>query len=174
VNYRFVALIGALLVAGSPATAAQAEGRIGYVDMQRVVTESQAGKRARAEIESAVKKKQEQVAREGQKLKAQQQALEKEQLTLTETQKRTKQRDFEQKVQTYQQLAADGQRELSQMDAEHSRKVLTDIRVVIREIAQAEKLMLVLEKNEQPVLYAEDGPDLTDRVIKAYDAKSKR
>lgn len=172
-NYRFVALIGALLVAGFPATAAQAEGRIGYVDMQRAVTESQSGKRARAEIESAVKKKQEQVSREGQKLKALQQSLEKEQLTLTDTQKRAKQRDFEQKVQTYQQLAADGQRELSQMDAEHSRKVLTDIRAVIREIAQAEKLMLVLEKNEQPVLYAEDGPDLTDRVIKAYDAKSK-
>lgn len=173
-NYRFVALIGAMLVAGFPATAVQAEGRIGYVDMQRAVTESQSGKRARAEIESAVKKKQEQVSREGQKLKALQQALEKEQLTLTDTQKRTKQRDFEQKVQTYQQLAADGQRELSQMEAEHTRKVLTDIRAVIREIAQAEKLMLVLEKNEQPVLYAEDGPDLTDRVIKAYDAKSKR
>ncbi|OGI39154.1 MAG: hypothetical protein A2V91_06730 [Candidatus Muproteobacteria bacterium RBG_16_64_10] len=163
-----------MLVAGFLATPAQAEGRIGYVDMQRAVTESQSGKRARAEIESAVKKRQEQVSREGQKLKALQQSLEKEQLTLTDTQKRTKQRDFEQKVQTYQQLAADAQRDLSQMDAEHSRKVLTDVRAVIREIALAEKLLLVLEKNEQPVLYAEDGPDLTDRVIKAYDAKSKR
>ena len=173
-NYRLVALIAAMLVAGFLATPAQAEGRIGYVDMQRAVTESQSGKRARAEIESAVKKRQEQVSREGQKLKALQQSLEKEQLTLTDTQKRTKQRDFEQKVQTYQQLAADAQRDLSQMDAEHSRKVLTDVRAVIREIALAEKLLLVLEKNEQPVLYAEDGPDLTDKVIKLYDARAKR
>lgn len=173
-NYRFVALIGAMLVAGFLATPAQADGRIGYVDMQRVIAESAAGKRAKADLEGMAKQKQEQVARESQKLKALQQALEKEQLTLTETQKRTKQRDFEQKVQAYQQLAGDAQRELSQKEAEHFRTVLVGIRDIIREIAKGEKLMLVLEKNEQPVLYAEDGPDLTDRVIKAYDAKSKR
>ena len=149
-------------------------GRIAYVDMARVVNESAAGKRARAEIEGMVKLKQEQISREGQKLKTLQQALEKEQLTLTDAQKRTKQRDFDKKVQDYQQLAQDTQREIGQKDAEHSRKVITDVRAVIREIAQQEKLMLVLEKNDQPVLYAEDGPDLTDKVIKTYDAKSKK
>lgn len=172
-KHRFAATVGAVLAVSLLAAPAQAAG-IGYVDMQRVVSESQAGKRARAEIEGMVKQKREQLSREEQKLKTLQQSLEKEQLTLTETQKRTKQRELEQKVQTYQQLTADAQRELSQKDAEHSRKVLTDIRAVIREIAREEKLLLVLEKNEQPVLYAEDGPDLTDRVIKTYDAKAKR
>lgn len=165
-------LIAAAALAAEPVSAA--DQRIGYVDMQRVVTESAAGKRARAEIEGLVKQKQEQVNREGQKLKSQQQALEKDQLTLTEAQKKAKQREFEQKVQAYQQLAATAQRELSDLDSERSRKVLTDIRGVIREVAQQEKLLLVLEKNEQPVLYAEDGPDLTDKVIKAYDAKAGR
>ena len=100
--------------------------------------------------------------------------MEKEQLTLTDAKKRTKQRDFDKKVQDYQQLAQDTQREIGQKDAENFRKVVTDVRAVIREIAQQEKFMLVLEKNDQPVLYAEDGPDLTDKVIKTYDAKSKR
>lgn len=155
------------------ATASAAE-RIGYVDMARVVNESAAGKRAKTEIEGMVKQKQDQVNREGQKLKSLQQALEKEQLTLTDAQKRTKQREFEQKVQAYQQLAAEAQRDIGQKDAEHSRKVLADVRGVIREIAQQEKLLLVFEKNDQPVLYATDGPDLTDQVIKAYNAKSGR
>lgn len=158
--------------AAAPVMAAE---RIGYVDVQRVVSESAAGKRAYAEIESQVKQKQEQVNREGQKLKAQQQALEKEQLTLTDAQKRAKQREFEKKVQAYQQLAATAQRELSDLEAERTNKVITDIRSVIREVAQQEKLLLVLQKNEQlqPVLYAADGPDLTDKVIKAYDAKKR-
>jgi outer membrane protein len=173
VKHRFAVTVGAVLAVSLPAAPASAAG-IGYVDMQRAVSESQAGKRARAEIEGMIKQKREQLSREEQKLKTLQQSLEKEQLTLTETQKRTKQRELEQKVQTYQQLTADAQRELSQKDAEHSRKVLTDIRAVIREIAQAEKLLLVLEKNDQPVLYAEDGPDLTDKVIKLYDARAKR
>lgn len=171
-KHRTRILAGAVLLCA--AFAVVAAERIGYVDLKRVITESAAGKRARAEVEAQVKQKQEQVNREGQKLKAQQQALEKEQLTRTDAQKRAKQREFEQKVQAYQQLAATAQRELSDLDNEHTRKVLTDIRAVIREVAQQEKLMLVLEKNEQPVLYAEDGPDLTDKVIKAYDAKAKR
>jgi outer membrane protein len=165
-------LMAAVAFAAGPALAAE---RIGYVDVQRVVTESAAGKRAFAEMESQVKQKQEQVNREGQKLKAQQQALEKEQLTLTDAQKRAKQREFEKKVQAYQQLAATAQRELSDLEAERTNKVITDIRGVIREVAQQEKLLLVLQKNEQlqPVLYAADGPDLTDKVIKAYDAKKR-
>jgi len=160
----------ALLCAAVSASAAE---RIGYVDMQRVVSESAAGKRARAEIEGMIKQKQEQVNREGQKLKALQESFEKEKLTLTEAQRKTKERDFEKKVQSYQQLAADAQRDLREKDNEYTRKALTAIRAAIRELAKEEKLMLVLEKNEQPVLYAEDGPDLTDKVIKAYDAKAK-
>jgi outer membrane protein len=172
VNHRLIAF--AVLALGFLATPVSAAERIGYVDMARVMSESAAGKRARAEIEGMVKLKQEQISRESQKLKTLQQSLEKEQLTLTAAQKRTKQRDFDKKVQDYQQLAADTQRELGQKNVEHSRKVIVDVRAVIREIAQQEKLLLVLEKNDQPVLYAEDGPDLTDRVIKAYDAKSKK
>jgi Skp family chaperone for outer membrane proteins len=30
----------------------------------------------------------------------------------------------------------------------------------------------VFEKNEQPVLFAKEGPDLTDLVIKRMDAKA--
>lgn len=160
----------ALLCAAITASAAE---RIGYVDMQRVVTESAAGKRARAEIEGMIKQKQEQVNREGQKLKALQESFEKEKLTLTDAQKKTKQRDFEKKVQVYQQLAAEAQRDLREKEAEFTRKALTDIRTAIRALAKEEKLLLVLEKNEQPVLYAEDGPDLTDKVIKTYDAKAR-
>ncbi len=174
-NHRFIAVTGTVLVLGFLVTPTQAAERIGYVDMVRVVNESVAGKRARADIEGMVKLKQEQISREEQKLKSLQQALEKEQLTLTDAQKRTKQRDFDKKVQDYQQLAQDTQREIGQKDIEHSRKTLTDIRAVIRDIAQHEKFMLILEKNDQPgMLYAEDGPDLTDKVIKAYDAKAKK
>lgn len=171
-NYRLVAL--AVFVFGFLAAPVHAAERIGYVDMARVMNESAAGKRARAEVEGMVKLKQEQISREGQKLKTLQQSLEKEQLTLTDAQKRTKQRDFDKKVRDYQQLTQDSQREIGQKDAEHTRKVITDVRAVIRDIAQQEKFMLVLEKNDQPVLYAEDGPDLTDKVIKAYDAKFKK
>ncbi len=169
-RHSFIVSTGVVLLCA--AFTVSAAERIGYVDMQRVVTESAAGKRARAEIEGMVKQKQEQVNREGQKLKSLQESLEKEKLTLTEAQKKTKQRDFEKKVQAYQQLAAEAQRDLREKESEFTRKALTDIRAAIRGLAKEEKLLLVFDKNEQ-LLYAEDGPDLTDKVIKAYDARAK-
>ena len=85
-NHRLIAF--AVLALGFLATPVSAAERIGYVDMARVMSESAAGKRARAEIEGMVKLKQEQISRESQKLKTLQQSLEKEQpLTLTAAQK---------------------------------------------------------------------------------------
>jgi len=48
---------------------------------------------------------------------------------------------------------------------------MTDIGKIISEIAKQEKLHLVFEKNRLPVLYAADGPNLTQQVLKKYDAQ---
>lgn len=57
-------------------------------------------------------------------------------------------------------------------DNEFTRKAIGVIRGVIAEVAKEQNLALVFEKNEQPVLYAKEGPDLTGLVIQRYDAKA--
>jgi outer membrane protein len=100
-----------------------------------------------------------------------QQTLEKEMLTLTEAQKQDKQRGFQEKVQVFQKSAQDAEREVRQKDTEYTNKALEEVRKIITDVAKEEKVSLVLGKTEMSVLYAEDGMDLTAKVIKKYDSR---
>lgn len=151
---------------------AQEGTRVGYVDLRKVMLESKIGKKNRAEIEKLVAQRKEQLGKEEQKLKALQEAYEKDQLILTEEQKKTRQKEFQEKAQAYQKLRAEAEQEVSKKDAEFSQKAVGDIREILAEIGKEKKLMLVFEKSQQP-LYAEPGPDLTDAVMQKYDAKAK-
>jgi len=143
--------------------------KIGYVDVRAVLLESKPGKQHKANMESLVKDKQTAIKKEEDKLKTLQQALEKEMLTLTEAQKQEKQRGFQEKVQAYQKMGQEAERDLRQKDAEYTNKSLDEIRKLIADVAKEEKIGLMLGKTE--VLYAEDGMDLTAKVIQKYDSR---
>ena len=148
-------------------------GNIGYVDMRKVLTENKAGQRVKADLEKEVKTRKDALAKEEVKLKALQDAYEKDKLLLSESQRQEKQKDFQQKLEVYQKSAAQAQRELSQKEAEYTKKAVPEIRAIIRELAKEEKLVLVFEKNDVPALYAADGPDLTEKVLARYNKSQK-
>jgi len=160
---QFLSLgIGSALAADGP--------RLGYVDVRKVLSESKAGKSSKAVLEKLIKQKQAVLEKEEKQLKDMQQSYEKEQLTLTEAQKKEKQKAFQEKLQAFQKLRAESQNEVRKKDTEFTNKAMNDIQAIIRELAEQEKLLMVFEKNQVP-LYAQDGPDLTDKVLKKYDAK---
>jgi len=163
-----VAIAGLL---NSTLTVAADQLAIGYVDMRAVLLQSKAGKQHKADIEKFVKAKQATLKKEEEKLKTLQQALEKEMLTLTEAQKQDKQRGFQEKVQALQKMAQDAERELRKKDSEYTNKSVEEIRKIITETAKEEKISLVLGKTDASVLVAEDGMDLTSKVIKKYDSR---
>jgi outer membrane protein len=158
------------LLITAPAHAADSV-KIGYVDVRAVLVESKAGKQHKADLDKYVNDKKAVIKKEEEKLKALQQSLEKDALTLTESQKQEKQRSFQEKVQAFQKMAQDAERELRQKDTEYTNKALDEVRKIITETAKEEKLGLVLGKTEMSVLYAEDGMDLTPKVIKKYDSR---
>jgi len=162
-------LVAGLLIS-APVLAADSV-KIGYVDLRAVVLESKSGKQHKAEMEKFVKDKQAALKKEEDKLKALQQTLEKEMLTLTDAQKQDKQRGFQEKVQVFQKSAQDAEREVRQRDTEYTNKALEEVRKVITEVAKEEKVGLMLGKTEMSVLYAEEGMDLTAKVIKKYDSR---
>ena len=165
-----VLIISMLLWTG----AAHAEGvGIGYVDMRKVLTENKAGQRVKADIEKAAKLRQDALAKEEQKLKAMEQAYEKDKLLLSEPQRKEKQNDFKKKVESYQKQASQAQRELSKKEADYTKKAVPEIRAIIGELAREQKLSLVFEKSQIPALYAADGPDLTEAVLARYNKTQK-
>jgi outer membrane protein len=165
------AVVLGVCVSGVNAVQAQ-DVRFGYVDARKVLNDSKAGKRLRAELEKTTKQRQETLARDEQRLKGLQEAYEKDKLLLSETQKQAKQKEFDEKLRAFQKSAAAAQQELEQKKNEFERKAIGEIQTIVRELAKEEKLTLVFEKNQMPVLYAAEGPDLTDKVLKRFDAKA--
>ena len=53
------------------------------------------------------------------------------------------------------------------------RNIAMGFQKVIQKVGMDEGYTLILEKNENIVLYVSKAIDITDRVVKAYDAQKK-
>jgi outer membrane protein len=153
---------------------AEDKPRIGYVDVRQVVMESAAGKQHKAAMEKAVKEKQGAISSEEKKLQSLKEAFDKDQLTLSEAQKRSKQRELQDRFQALQDMANDAQKELRQKDMDYTSQSVAAVKAIVGEVAKQEKVALVIEKTDMSVLYAEDGMDLTPKVLQKYNEKSAR
>lgn len=161
-----VALIATLLLAAP----VLAETRIAYVDLQKALNLSKAGVQAKSEIAAQVKKYEAEFkAKQGdlQKLKGE---LEKQAVLLSDSAKAQKERDFQQNVKGLQRFQKDVKDELQQKDAEHTKRILNKLFVILQKLGKDGGYSMIIEKNEGAVIYADQSIDLTDELIKAFDA----
>ena len=162
-----------LIVLLNDAVLAAEKPAIAYVDVRKILMESKTGKKDKAEFEKMVKEKEGALSKEEEKLKAMQEAFQKDQLMMTDEQKKAKQKTFQEKVDAYQKMVKEARQEIGKKDSEYTNKALTEIRGIVVGLAKEMKLSLVLEASESGLLYAEDGMDLTSKVLEKYDAKAK-
>jgi outer membrane protein len=92
---------------------------------------------------------------------------------LTPDARATKEREFQNKSREFQRWGEDTQNELNQKRQEMERNISTALIKVIQKIGADEGYTLILEKNENIVLFASKTIDITDRAIKAFDAQKK-
>jgi outer membrane protein len=150
---------------------AQESLKIGYVDMRKAVSECKAGKAATAELDKTIKEKQVKIDAEKKKLEAMQADYEKKASDMKDKEKLALQKEFQEKVQVYQKMLAEAQKEVKDKEAAYTKKILDDVNTVINGIAKGGKYTLILGRTENLVLYAKDGLDLTAKVIQKMDAQ---
>ncbi|MBI3570454.1 MAG: OmpH family outer membrane protein [Gammaproteobacteria bacterium] len=169
---KWIWLFPLLVLLNGVAVAAE-KSAVGFVDVRKVLLESKIGKKNKAEFEKMIKEKESTLNKEEEKLKAMQEAFQKDQLLMTDDQKKAKQKAFQEKADAYQNMVKDAKQEIGKKDNEYAAKSMADIRGIIADLAREMKLNLVLEASESGLLYAEEGMDLTPKVIEKYNAKSK-
>jgi outer membrane protein len=162
--FRIAAL--GLSLAAMPAAA---ETRIGVIDRQRVLEEIDEGKAATALLKKDFEDKQKQLdARKGE-LDRLQGEFEKQSVVMSEDAKREKGGELNRRgmelAQVYQQM----QQELSKREAELFRPISEKVGGIIREIAEAEGIQLVMERGQ--LVYAAPALDLTNELIRKYNKR---
>ena len=150
-----------------------ADLKIAYVDIQKAVNESNAGKEAKKTITKDVEKFQRLVADKQKELQALKESLDKQVLMLTPDARANKEKEYQNKLREFQRWGEDTQNEVNQKRIEMERNISAAILKVIQKIGADEGYTVILEKNENIVLYVSKSIDITDRVIKAYDAQKK-
>jgi len=168
-----LAIVAGMVLLGWSGSVCSADLKVAYVDIQRAINECNAGKDAKKAITKDVEKIQRLVAEKQKELQTMKESLEKQTLMLTPEARVSKEKEYQNKVRDYQRWVDDTQNEMNQKRAEMERNISIGLVKVIQKVGADEGYTVILEKNETIVLYASKTLDITDRVIKAYDAQKK-
>jgi len=168
-----VSFVIGLILLGWLGSGWAADLKIAYVDIQRAINECNAGKDAKKAITKDVEKFQRVIADKQKELQTMKESFEKQALMLTPDARANKEKEYQNKLREFQRWGEDTQNELNQKRMEMERNISIALVKVIQKLGADEGYTLVLEKNENIVLFVSKTIDITDRAIKAFDAQKK-
>ena len=168
-----ILLAVSMVLLASVAFCADKTVKIGYIDLQKALNESDTGKEAKVTFNKRVEELQKVLDEKQNELKKLQEEMEKQKGLLTPEARGEKEKVYQQKLKDVQRFAKDSQEELQQKDSEMTKKILRDLRDAIKKIGTDEGYTIILEKGDGFVLFAAEGVEITDKVIKAYNKPKK-
>ncbi|HEX7218024.1 MAG TPA: OmpH family outer membrane protein [Burkholderiales bacterium] len=168
-NTFLAALLAALaLPAAAQAPAAAPSGKFGFVHTERILRDSVPAVRAQKKIEAEFQKRDRELAGIADQLKRMQAELDKDAMTMSESQRRGKEREFGELNREFQRKQREFREDLNQRRNEELAQVVEQANRVIRQIAEQEKFDIIFQ--EMPA-YVSPRIDITDKVIKALEGK---
>jgi outer membrane protein len=168
VKYWLVVLLTLLCV---PAVGAQDRVKIGFIDIQRAISDSNAGKRAKERFQAQVKKAEAELLKEKTELERLKADLDKKGPLMKEEERRSLESDLQRRYVNYQRTMTDQQQELRQKEGALTGDILKELEKIVYEIGKTDKFTLILERNQ--ILYSDQGIDVTNKVIEVFNSRNK-
>lgn len=160
-------LVLSLLVFG--AWAAKAEVKIGYIDLQKAIQSTSAGKKAKTELETEFNKRKKDIEAKETDIKKMTEDLEKKKAVLSEEALQKKQMEVQEEMLKYRELVGKNQVEIQKKERDLTSPILDKMRTIIDKMAKNDSYTVILEKNEQSVLWVKGEIDVTDKVVQEFE-----
>jgi outer membrane protein len=155
-----------LLVGAAPAAAA--DYKIGFVNTERLFREATPAKRAQAKIEKEFATRDAEIQKLAKQVRDLQSTLDRDGATMSDSERRNKERDLANQSRDLSRMQREFREDLNLRRNEELAGIQERANKVIQQIAESEKYDLILQ---DPVVYASQRIDITDRVIKALADK---
>lgn len=165
-------IIGVVLLAMAAAGTARADVRLAYVDIQRALNECRAGKQAKTDFRTRIEHLQSQLQREQEDVEGLKRQLEQKGALMQPDQRQNLEDDYAKKLRQFQDDYKNSRDELQQRDNEVTGAIVRDLATVVRQLGEKNGYTMVMEKGS--LLWAIPSIDITDQVIRAYDAMNVR
>ena len=154
----------------SPSCGAES-GKMGIVDLQKVMQESEKGKQAFESFQKELKEKKEKLESEEKEIEK----LKKEVLeglpNWSDEVRDSKQEEFNNKLKDYHDEKDDFDEQIKKENFELNKKIVNEIMDVIDKIAKKENYTIIFET--ESVIYFSPRLDITEKIIKKYNVKTK-
>lgn len=148
--------------------------KIGFIDLQKVMVESEKGKQVKKVLTDEVEKLKKSLTQKQDELQKLKDALEKQSATITPEARAEREKQYQAKLKDYQRVTSDYQAELQQKDSEAAQKLLNELQEVVRRLGETEKYTLILERSGAGILFGNPAADLTDKVISLFNESAKK
>lgn len=163
-NTKIATLLVALM-ASLPASFALASEavKIGYVNTQRIFRDAPTAVKAAKKLESEFSKRDQDLQRMAKQIQSLQESLEKNALTMVETERRAKEKDLNELTREFQRKQREFREDLNLRQNEENAAIIEKANKAIKQLAESEKYDLIV----QDVVWVSPKLDVTDKIIKA-------
>jgi outer membrane protein len=145
------------------------ESKIGYVNTQRITTESAPAKAAQTKLEQEFSKRQKDLTDTQASLKSFSDKFERDAPTMTESQRVAKQKEFAELNRDFQRKQREFQEDLNGRRNEELQQVLDKANKAVKQVADTDKYDLVI----QEAVYTNGKHDITEKVLKILNTAGK-
>ncbi|MBA4371572.1 MAG: hypothetical protein C0402_01780 [Thermodesulfovibrio sp.] len=162
-------LVVLFMFAAQQTFAAEPALKVGVVDLIKALNESDAGKKAKADLEVLIKTKQTSIDEKGKEIEKLKTDLEKQSSVLSSDARKSKEDDLERNIREYQRIVTDSQNDVKKKEGEFTGEILKDLRGIIEKMGQEGNYTMIIENAEGIILYSKQDQNLTEQVIKKYN-----
>ena len=149
---------------------AGAELRIGIVDMQRALNESDAGKKAKDQVKAKFEKAQDALKRQKDDLEHSREDFEKKAIVLKDEERRNLEKDLEGRTLDFKRKYEDFQRDLQRTDRELTSGIVAGLYEVVQDYGREKGYTMILEAQSGQVVFSSKDIDITDEIVSRYNA----
>lgn len=169
--FRIGAGIGlGLLLAAAPRPAqAQATVKVAVIDVQRIITDSQTGKGALAQLEQFHNEQQGRIDSLRDDIQQLRQRISEGQLSLAEDRLEALQKELETKTIEARRAADDATREFNRRQEEVLKGIEKQVMPIIKQMGDEGAYTMIFRKFDSGLVYADDTVDITEQVITRLD-----
>ena len=141
--------------------------KIGIVDFQRILTESEAGKDIQAQLQKKGRAMETDIRALGSEIEELRQQLDRESMVMSRKKREEKQRELDIKKYDFQSKQKQYQSQLRELENNLLEKLQSEIFSLAEEIGKEEGYLLIIEKSA--AIYYPNSIDITDKLIEKYN-----
>jgi outer membrane protein len=156
---------------GLAAVAGAADARIAIIDFQRILDDSKAGKAAQETINQEGRQMEAELKAKGEAIEQMKEQLQKDALVMNKETREEKEREFRIQVNDFRESQQEFAQKARQLQIRAMSKIRNEVDTLAKAFAEEKGFTLMIEKQEAGVIYAPARIDVTDEIIRRYDAQ---